>query len=241
MRAALDSARKLLVITGAGVSAESGVPTFRGAEGMWRNFRPEQLASPEGFAEDPVCCWEWYEARRQQLLTVEPNPGHFALARLEQRKDLLLITQNVDGLHRIAGSRKVVELHGNIWVDRCTEEGREFDARQLGELPLPRRCACGALLRPGVVWFGELLPEDAVLRIEQYLAPGDIDLVLIAGTSALFPYIARWGLLPERWGALVVEINPEPTPLSNEVHLSLRGPSGEILPRLCDTTTEATQ
>jgi NAD-dependent protein deacetylase/lipoamidase len=228
----LKRARKVLVVSGAGISAESGVPTFRGAGGYWRQFRAEDLASPQGFARDPKTVWEWYQERRNILKKVKPNPGHYALAKLEKRCNVLVVTQNVDGLHQTAGSMNVVEIHGSIWIDRCTRDGKEFISRDLGDMPLPRTCECGALLRPGVVWFGETLPRGPMNTIGEFLAGDPVDVSLIVGTSALFPYIGDWGLAPRERGALVVEINPESTPLSSEVDISLRGPSGEVLPRL---------
>src|SRR5574342_704349 len=182
-RARLHSARRVLALTGAGISAESGVPTFRGHEGLWRQFRPEDLATPQAFARDPRLVWEWYAWRRERIGDVRPNAGHEALARLEARvPEFLLATQNVDGLHASAGSRRLIELHGSIWQLRCVGCGLSREERGvLGELP--PRCACGALLRPGVVWFGENLPEDGLLKA--FEAARAADVVLVVGTSSL--------------------------------------------------------
>lgn len=228
----LRAARRVAVLTGAGISAESGVPTFRGAGGLWRDRRPEDLATPQAFLRDPRLVWEWYDWRRQLLRGVEPNPGHVALASLECR-DLAafaLITQNVDGLHDRAGSRAVWKLHGDIWNVRCTECGRERRDERSPLPELPPRCDCGGLLRPGVVWFGEPLPEVALLA--GAAAARDCDVMLVVGTSAVV-YPAA-GLVPLALGAgaRVIEVNLEETPHSGAVNLSLRGKAGEILPEL---------
>lgn len=235
VRQRLAAAQKVFVLTGAGVSAESGVPTFRGPGGHWRSFRADDLASPEGFARDPALVWEWYNERRRNLLAVRPNPGHLSLVALERRAPaFLLATQNVDGLHQEAGSRRVETIHGDIWATRCLacgderrERGRVFDT-------LPPRCGlCGGMLRPAVVWFGEMLPEAPLRRIDAFLhAAPPVDVALAVGTTALFAYIQRWALLCQAQGALLVEVNPEETALSPHADLCLRGPSGEILPRL---------
>ena len=171
-------------MTGAGVSAESGVPTFRGDGGLWRQCRAEDLATPQAFARNPRLVWEWYDWRRQKIAGCRPNPAHEALAQLEARcAEFLLVTQNIDDLHRRAGSRRLVELHGNIWRVRCA---REATVSALPDVPLreiPPRCACGALLRPDVVWFGEALPVEALERAR--VAAEACDLFLVVGTSAL--------------------------------------------------------
>lgn len=228
----LKKAKKVFVITGAGISAESGVPTFRGAGGYWKDFRAEDLASPEGFARDPAMVWEWYNDRRKNLLEIDPNPGHTALVEIEQRVEHFLIaTQNVDGLHQRAGSAKIETIHGDIWTTRCrgcgeerTEQGRIFDT-------FPPVCdRCGGMLRPAVVWFGEMLPMEPLERIEEFLQLNPpVDVALVIGTTAMFQYIQSWALRCKYAGALTVEINPEPTILSSEVDCVLQGPSGEIL------------
>lgn len=232
---ALRTAGRIAVLTGAGISAESGVPTFRGPEGLWRRYRPEDLATPLAFARDPALVWEWYRWRRQRMAAVSPNPGHFALARMEARRPgFVLVTQNVDGLHAAAGSRNLVELHGNIWRDRCTSRPPHRFDRQFGEgtegaMEIPR-CHCGAPLRPDVVWFGEgLAPGDLEAAIEAFR---EADLALVVGTSSVvYPAAALPGVAKSA-GALVVEINPDETPLSGEADVVLRGPSGVVLPEL---------
>ncbi len=224
-------ARAIAVLTGAGVSAESGVPTFRGDGGLWRQFRAEDLATPQAFARDPRLVWEWYDWRRQKIAGCRPNPAHEALAKLEARcTEFLLITQNIDDLHRRAGSRRLVELHGNLWRARCAREGT---VSALPDVPLretPPRCSCGALLRPDVVWFGETLPVEA---LEQAVKAAETcNLFLVVGTSALVQPAASLPLTAVRHGACVIEVNPDPTPISHLVDLSLQGKAGEILPAL---------
>lgn len=155
----LRTARRVVVLTGAGISAESGAPTFRGEGGLWKNFRAEEVATPEAFARDPKFVWEWYDQRRTLLKQIKPNLAHEVLARMEKRTpEFWVVTQNIDGLHQLAGSRNVIELHGNIWKVRCVKEGKVTERRDSPLPELPPKCACGALLRPHVVWFGEMLP-----------------------------------------------------------------------------------
>lgn len=224
------AARSISVLTGAGVSAESGIPTFRSNGGFWRNLRFEDLATPAGFARDPKFVWEWYEERRRGIAAAQPNPAHLAIAELERRApEFTLITQNVDGLHHAAGSKNVIRLHGDIWLLRCTKCDYEEENRN-PLLNLPPRCECGALLRPGVVWFGEMLPEGAIERATAAVLRSDVFLVI--GTSAqVFPAA---GLVPlaVRKGATVIEVNPEETDFSEQVTFALRGPAAEILPKL---------
>jgi NAD-dependent deacetylase len=223
--------RRTVVLTGAGVSAESGVPTFRGPEGLWLGRRPEELATPAAFARDPVGVWAWYRWRRQRVADCAPNAAHHACAWLDQRlPELQLITQNVDGLHRAAGSRRVLELHGCIWEARCTREGtiREDRAPEITEA-VPR-CACGAELRPHVVWFGEAL--DPGILADATAAARAAELMLVVGTSAVVEPAASLPRLARRAGAYVVEVNPEETPLSAICHEVHRGPAAELLPAL---------
>jgi NAD-dependent deacetylase len=227
----IREARSVAVLTGAGISAESGVPTFRGPGGLWRQYRPEELATPEAFRRDPRLVWEWYDWRRQRIAQARPNAGHEALVRLERSKPLFwLITQNVDGLHERAGSRRVIKLHGDIWLVRCVACGREQRDERVPLPELPPRCACGGLLRPGVVWFGEALPPGAWEAAEQ--AVREAEVLLVVGTSAVV-YPAA-GLIPlaQACGARVIEVNPEETPMSARLDCSLRGPAGVILPAL---------
>src|SRR5918995_2585078 len=180
----LQSARSLAILTGAGISADSGVPTFRGPDGLWRNFRAEDLATPEAFARDPRLVWEWYNWRRELIATTTPNPAHIAVAEFERRfEEFWLITQNVDGLHRAAGSEKLSEIHGNIWKVRCTGCGRVSDNTDVPIQLLPACEQCGRLLRPHIVWFGESLDSLDLERSHEALT--SCDLVLIVGTSGV--------------------------------------------------------
>ncbi len=222
----LKSSSKIAVLTGAGVSAESGIPTFRSNGGFWQQHRFEDLATRQGFDRDPKFVWTWYEERRRAIALARPNAGHHALAEMEKRvASFTLITQNVDGLHDLAGSRNVIKLHGDIWTVRCMKCGRaRVDRSELTDLP--PHCQCGGMLRPGVVWFGELLPEGAMERAEAAVRAAD--LLIVAGTSAqVYPAA---GLIP--MARVAVEINPEETEFSSEVAYSLRGTSAEILPQL---------
>ncbi len=227
----LRAAKAVAVLTGAGVSAESGVPTFRGAGGLWRQFRAEDLATPEAFARDPKLVWEWYDWRRQKISACRPNPAHRALAELEARSpDFLLITQNIDDLHRQAGTRRLVELHGNIWRVRCVQEGIVFELPDVPLPEIPPRCACGALVRPDIVWFGEMLPAGALDRAVR--AAESCEVFLVVGTSALVQPAASLPLAARQHGAAIIEVNPEPTPISHAVDVSLHGKAGEVLPAL---------
>ncbi len=227
----IAAAQRILVLTGAGVSAESGVPTFRGPEGLWRRHRPEDLATPEAFANDPSLVWEWYAWRRGVIAPLRPNAAHEAIARLEARvPTFLLATQNVDGLHAAAGSRRLVELHGSLWRVRCTACGSEGEDRRVPLPELPPLCACGGLLRPGVVWFGESLPEPA---LETALAAGEAaEVVLVVGTSSVVYPAAAIAPAARARGAFVVEVNPDETPLTRLAHASFRGPAVRIVPAL---------
>jgi NAD-dependent deacetylase len=229
---ALREARHVAVLTGAGVSAESGVPTFRDAQtGLWAKFRPEDLATPEAFAANPKLVWEWYDSRRRTLASVKPNAGHYAIARLAKKVPKLeLFTQNVDGLHALAGSPEVVELHGNIHRNKCFVENvvvREW--AETGAVP-PRCPYCGGHLRPDVVWFGELLPPGVLSRAEA--AAERCDVFFSVGTSAAVYPAAQLPVTALAHGAVVVEVNPEPTPLTSGASFSLRGASGVVLPQL---------
>ena len=235
----LQTARRIAVLTGAGISAESGVPTFREAQtGLWARYNPEELATPEAFRRNPRLVWEWYAWRQQRVRQAEPNPGHHALAAMERHcAEFTLITQNVDGLHRRAGSHQVLELHGNLFRAKCCDEDRLVeDAQEGGELP-PRCPHCGGLLRPDVVWFGEMLPAG-VLRAAQQAA-SRAEVFFSIGTSALVYPAADLPLLALRAGATVVEINPQPTPLSSQVTFSLNGAAGVVLPALVAQTWAA--
>jgi NAD-dependent deacetylase len=226
----LRDARFVAVLTGAGVSAESGVPTFRDAQtGLWAKFDPHELATPEAFQRNPKLVWDWYAQRRERLVQVAPNAAHVALAELERRaRGYLLATQNVDGLHERAGSRELVELHGNILRVRCSSCG--LRAHEWSSDRPPRCRACGAYLRPDVVWFNELLPDAAMAAASD--AAGRCDVYLVAGTSAEVYPAAGLPRAALRNGACVIEVNPEETPLTASATLSLRGRAGDVLPRL---------
>ena len=212
----LASARFVAMLTGAGVSAESGVPTFRDAQtGLWARFDPLQLATPTAFANHPKLVWDWYAWRRELVAKVEPNPAHGALVDIERRvPDCLLITQNVDGLHRRAGSRKVVELHGNIGRVKCSREGTVVEHWDCAGDDVPRCAACGALLRPDVVWFEEMLPPEALAAAEAMARR--CDLMLVVGTSAEVYPAAALPIIAKASGAVVIEINPNATALSTK-------------------------
>ena len=228
----LRSAQRVVALTGAGVSQESGLRTFRDAQtGLWSQYRPEDLATPEAFARNPVLVWEWYAARRLRAGEVQPNPAHYALAEMSHRiPKFTLLTQNVDGLHQRAGCEEVVELHGNISRVRCSAGcGCVAAWDENGGLP-PRCPNCGARLRPDVVWFGERLPAGA---LETALAAArSCQLFFSVGTSGLVQPAASLAATAQQQGAAVVEINLEPTPLSARADFSLRGRAGEILPGL---------
>ena len=253
-RRLLADARRVLVLTGAGVSHESGVPTFRGPEGLWRNFRPEELATPAAFARDPRLVWEWYGWRRELIARCQPNAAHHALARWALTRDgVRLVTQNVDGLHAAAASLATaelgrpesdfprsaapVELHGSVFRSRCTgcgrraEDHRPVDATSRDTLP---HCAvCGALLRPDVVWFGESLDErDLAAAVE---AAGQADTCLVVGTSALVQPAASLAAITRRAGGRVVEVNPEGTPLTPLAAVSLRLPAVTAVPVIAES------
>ncbi|MBP7149027.1 MAG: NAD-dependent deacylase [Acidobacteria bacterium] len=231
---ALASARHVVALTGAGVSAESGVPTFRGAGGLWRGRDATELATPEAFAADPKLVWEFYDWRRTLLAGCSPNGAHRALAALEASTPrFTLVTQNVDGLHRLAGSRDPLELHGNIWRVRCWRgcgEPEREDRRAPLPPPLPPPCACGAPLRPGVVWFGEMLPVGAFERAAR--AAREAGVFLVAGTSGVVEPAASLARVARSAGARVVEINPDPTPLTRYAHDVFREPASAALERL---------
>ena len=231
LRRSLEAAR-IVAFTGAGISAESGIPTFRGQDGLWRSSSPQQLATPEAFSRDPRLVWEWYDWRRQIIHKAQPNAGHRALAGIERRAGgrFTLVTQNVDGLHDRAGSCNLVKLHGDIWRVRCLGCAAEEQNEQVPLDPLPPRCRCGALLRPAVVWFGETLPQSAWDRAQEAAARAEVFLAI--GTSALVYPAAGLVQVAHQAGARVAILNPDPTPADELAEWILRGPAGEILPRL---------
>ena len=229
---------RVLVLTGAGVSAESGIPTFRGKDGYWRNLDPTKLATPEAFARDPQLVWDWYRERRERIRNARPNAAHEAIARLAQRTDeFLLVTQNVDDLHGRAGipAQKMVRIHGDIFVTRCSRcEFERHEYEQEKEHGLPKCPECHALVRPGVVWFGEQLSRNELERVEDFLDGGACDVVIVAGTTATFGYIIDWALRGSRDGAELIEVNPEETPLSRFATRLVREPAAIALPRIVD-------
>ena len=218
------------VLTGAGISAESGLSTFRGAGGLWEGHRVEEVAHPRAWARDPVTVWRFYEARRVQAATCAPNRGHLGLARLERRLGgrFTLATQNVDGLHGQAGSTRVLELHGSLWRVRCTACGREEENRTVPLPLLPPRCtACGGVQRPAIVWFGETLPEDVFTAAME--AASRCALFLIVGTSAVVQPAASLAVIAADAGAQVWEINPDETPATGVCDRIWRAPAGEVM------------
>jgi len=231
----LRNASRVAVVTGAGVSAASGVPTFRGADGLWSNFRVEELATPEAFARDPRLVWNWYEWRRRLVAGCRPNRAHEVLAAWSRRyPQFTLITQNVDGLHERAGTRNVVRFHGSLWElscwDRCAGSPERWRDETVPFVELPPRCPhCGGLARPGVVWFGEPIDPRVSARAITAL---DCDVCLVVGTSAVVYPAAGLADEARNRGALTIEINPEPTDATPRFDLVLQGPAEEFLDRL---------
>jgi NAD-dependent deacetylase len=227
----LATAQRVAVLTGAGISAESGVPTFRGKDGLWGKFKAEELANPDAFLRNPQLVWEWYEFRRKIIRSVQPNPAHLTLVEMEKYfPHFLLCTQNVDNLHFKAGNRNICELHGNILKNKCCGCGKTFgDLELLPDSSVPR-CACGDLIRPDVVWFGEMLPVDAI-ELASFEAE-HADVLLSIGTSSVVYPAAMLPIQAKKSGAFVIEINLQRTAISHQVHASIQGKSGEILPAL---------
>lgn len=231
-RQLLQQAKRIAVLTGAGISAESGIPTFRGSGGLWRQFPAQDLATPQAFERDPKLVWEWYDWRRGVVAAAKPNAGHEALAEFEKNRPgvVTLITQNVDGLHDRAGSRNIIKIHGDIWTLRCLSCGGEAQNEQVPLPELPPCCSCGGMLRPGVVWFGESLAPhnwDAAQR-----AAMNADVLLVVGTSAAVYPAAALIPLAQSARAKVIEVNLEQTDMSWRVDISMRGLAGELLPGL---------
>jgi len=228
----LRSAHRVVVLTGAGISAESGIPTFRQAQtGLWTQYRAEDLATPEAFRKNPRLVWEWYAWRRNIIANSKPNPAHLALVKLEdQIPNFTLITQNVDNLHQTAGSRKIIEFHGNIFRTKCSNENRVVESwLDTGEVP-PRCPSCNHFLRPDVVWFGELISEAALSAA--FHSVQDCQVFISIGTSGLVEPAASLPRLALQHQSLLVEINLEPTPLTHQADFILQGLSGRIIPQL---------
>jgi NAD-dependent deacetylase len=232
---------RIAVLTGSGISAESGIPTFRGKDGLWKQYRAESLATPEAFGRDPRLVWEWYDWRRGLIIKASPNAGHKVLAGWEAVfPGFVLITQNVDGLHRRAGSKNVLELHGNIWEVKCTAEQTisVIPDHPLPEIP-PRCPTCGALLRPNVVWFGEALPVEAIEKA--FAAAASAELMFVIGTSAFVQPAASLPLTAADRGAAIVEINPDPTPLTPHANYAFAAGAGEVLQAIAGKLSEPIQ
>jgi NAD-dependent deacetylase len=240
---------RILVITGAGVSAESGIPTFRGRDGYWQKLDPAKLATPEAFAHDPTLVWDWYRERRQRIRSAQPNPAHQAIVKLAAHADeFLLVTQNVDDLHLRAESEgqrlsrnKIVQIHGDIFETRCSRCQCSRREQEEEDSNLPRCTDCGELMRPGVVWFGEQLDLRKIEQVENYLARASCDVVIVAGTTAAFGYIIDWALRARDPDGQLIEVNPDPTPLSRFATHLIREPAGIALPRLVDELLATTR
>jgi NAD-dependent deacetylase len=231
LKSRLSKDSKVVVLTGAGISAESGVPTFRGEDGLWKKFRPEELATFDAFMANPELVWEWYEYRRRIIDDIKPNPAHLALVEFQNYfRKFDLITQNVDGLHQRAGSENVVELHGNIRRNKCIKCDTLYETLEKAIQGIPPKCTCGGNIRPDVVWFGEMLPQEAINYA--FRVSSDCDLFFSVGTSAIVHPAASLPLIAKRSGAYVVEANTEPTEISHVVDETLIGKAGEIMPLL---------
>ena len=232
----IENSKKITVLTGAGISAESGIPTFRGSDGLWNNLNPQDIATPEAYNNDPKLVWEWYDWRRRIIDKASPNHGHLALAEIERQKEkFTLITQNIDGLHQVAGSQNIIELHGNIWETRCVNCGLVARNYEVPLPDLPPKCSqCGEMVRPNVVWFGEIIPmeliDTALLAIEES------DLMMIIGTSGVVEPAASMGLLAKQSYKKVLEINLDQTPNTAIYDISIQAKSGAVLPLFYDTT-----
>src|ERR1044071_4527266 len=234
----LRTSQRVVALTGAGVSQESGLRTFRDAQsGLWAKYKPTELASPEAFARDPKLIWDWYAWRREAVKAVRPNAGHYALMKMETRvPEFTLITQNVDNLHRMAGSQNVLELHGNIQRVRCADCYTFAETWDDDSESVPRCKICGGLLRPDVVWFGEMLPRDQLEAAVE--AARSCEVFFSIGTSGVVQPAASLAFAAHNRGAIVVEINAEPTPLTPKANFALHGKSGEILPQLVEAVWE---
>jgi len=231
---------RVFVVTGSGISAESGIPTFRGNEGYWRNLDPTKLATPTAFANDPELVWEWYRHRRELIRQSNPNPAHAALVKLAANsREFLLLTQNVDDLHARAKwsgqslpADQLVQIHGDIFVTRCMECDFRRSDPDRDEPGIPQCPRCGGAMRPGVVWFGEPLEANAVCRVEQYLLSGPCDVVIVIGTTAIFSYIINWAIAAKGDHGQMFEINPAESAISSYATQVFREPAAKALPRV---------
>ncbi len=226
----LENSKKIVFVTGAGISQESGIPTFRGTDGLWRKYDPMQLATIDAFYENPKLVWEWYEDRRKNILQAKPNPGHSAIAELEKFKEVTILTQNIDGLHQRSGSTRVLELHGSIIRIKCTVcDFQDNIPSSFDKLP-PKCSSCNNILRPDVVWFGEPLPQD--VWNQAISEANSCDVMIIAGTSLVVSPANTLPVYAKQNNALLIEINPEQTVMSSEMDLSLKMTSAKALPNL---------
>jgi len=227
---------RILVITGAGISADSGIPTFRGKEGYWRKLDPMKLATPEAFQANPQLVWDWYSYRRKLVSEAQPSAGHEVIARLSQMaRDFLLVTQNVDDLHERAGTRRdrMVKIHGDLFLNRCFNPTCDEQNREtISDGALPKCKRCSSLLRPGVVWFGEALDPETIKHVDDFLAAGPCDLVLVIGTTAQFGYIVHWALRATGRSGTAIEINPDDTGLTSVIKYAVRERASTALPRI---------
>ena len=225
----LKDSRKIVFVTGAGISQESGIPTFRGKDGYWRRYDPMKLASIDAFYDDPKLVWEWYEDRRKNILSVKPNEGHFAISQMEEFKDVVVLTQNIDGLHQRSGSTNILELHGSIIRIKCTVCDFIDNITENFE-SLPPKCKCGGMLRPDVVWFGEPLPQNIW---QSAIKEASIcDVMIIVGTSLVVSPANTLPVYAKQNGAILIEVNPEKTVMSNEMDLSIQTSSANALPTM---------
>ena len=225
----LKGSKKIVFVTGAGISQESGIPTFRGKDGYWRKYDPMKLASIDAFYDDPKLVWEWYEDRRKNILSVKPNEGHFAISQMEEFKDVVVLTQNIDGLHQRSGSTNVLELHGSIIRIKCTVCDFIDNITENFE-SLPPKCKCGSMLRPDVVWFGEPLPQNIW---QSAIKEASIcDVMIIVGTSLVVSPANTLPVYAKQNGAILIEVNPEKTVMSNDMDLSIQATSAEVLPKI---------
>jgi len=227
----LKNAKKMVFVTGAGISQESGIPTFRGKDGHWRKHDPMKLATIDAFYEDPKLVWEWYEDRRKNIHAAIPNPGHEAIAELEKYCKVVVLTQNIDGLHQKAGSSKVLELHGSIIRIKCTVCDFQDEITSNFE-ELPPSCKCGNILRPDVVWFGESLPQD--VWSEAMEEANTCDVMIIAGTSLVVSPANTLPIFAKQNNAILIEVNPEKTVMSSDMDQSIRGSSANVLPQFVE-------
>ena len=225
----LKDSRKIVFVTGAGISQESGIPTFRGKDGYWRKYDPMKLASIDAFYDDPKLVWEWYEDRRKNILDVKPNEGHFAISQMEEFKDVVILTQNIDGLHQRSGSTNVLELHGSIIRIKCTVCDFIDNITENFE-SLPPKCKCGSMLRPDVVWFGEPLPQNIWQSAIKEASVCDV--MVIVGTSLVVSPANTLHVYAKQNGAILIEVNPEKTVMSNDMDLSIQATSAEVLPKI---------